>query len=182
MKINAPQDLELAEKIKSATRIGLGQDSHGFEEEKEKLLVLGGVLIPNEKGLKGNSDGDVILHALFNSVSQAIGERSISYYADKMCLEQGITDSKEYLKVILNKLKEKNYKINNVGIMIEAKKPKLEPYHAKIKQSLSNLLKINKEQIGLTFTSGESLTDFGKGLGIQCFVITTLNKNEQANS
>lgn len=176
IKITTPQDLALAENFKSGARVGLGQDSHRFEE-KEKPLALGGFVIPNERGLKGNSDGDVILHALFNAISQAIGKRSISIYSDKMCLEQGIKDSKEYLKIILKKLEEKNYKINNVGIMIEAKKPKLEPYHDKIKESLSGILKIEKEQIGLTFTSGEELTDFGRGLGIQCFAITALNKN-----
>lgn len=172
IKITTPENLMLSEKINSAKRIGLGHDSHRFEE-KEKLLILGGILIPNEKGLKANSDGDVILHALFNSISQAIGERSISCYADSLC-KKGIIDSKEYLKIILKKLNERKYKIGNIGIMVEAKKPKLEPYHDKIKESLSNLLKIEKSQIGLTFTSGEDLTDFGKGKGMQCFAIATL--------
>jgi len=176
IKITTPEDLQLAEKIKIGARIGLGQDSHSFEE-KEKPLILGGIEIPNEPGLKANSDGDVILHTLFNALSQAIGYKSIGCYADKMCLEQGITDSKEYLKVILEKLKEENYKINNVGIMMELKKPNLGQYHDKIKESLSNLLKIEKNKIGLTFTSGDNLTEFGKGLGIQCFVVTIVNKN-----
>jgi len=175
IKITTPEDLVIAEKIKTGARVGLGLDSHRFETEKEKPLILGGIEIPNEPGLKANSDGDVILHALFNALSQAIGGRSLGYYADKMCSEQEIKDSKEYLKVILNRLEEKNCKINNIGIMIEAKKPKLEPWHDKIKESLSELLKINKSQIGLTFTSGEDLTDFGKGLGIQCYCVVSLD-------
>ncbi len=175
IKITTPEDLQIAEKIKSGARVGLGQDSHRFDE-KQKPLILGGILIPDEQGLKANSDGDVILHALFNALSQAIGGRSISCYADKMCLEKGITDSKEYLKVILKKLNEDNWQINNVGVMVEAKKPKLEPYHDKIKESLSNLLKIEKDKIGLTFTSGEGLSEFGKGLGMQCFVACTVVK------
>lgn len=176
IKITTPEDLQLAEKIKAGARAGLGQDSHRFDDQ-QKPLILGGIEIPNEPGLKANSDGDVILHALFNSLSQAIGDKSIGCYADKMCLEQGITDSKEYLKVILEKLKEKNYKINNVGIMMELKKPRLDAYHDKIKESLSNLLKIEKNKIGLTFTSGDNLTEFGKGLGIQCFAVAIVNKN-----
>jgi len=175
IKITTPEDLIAAEKITKGARVGLGLDSHRFETEKEKPLILGGIEIPNEPGLKANSDGDVILHALFNALSQAIGGRSLGYYADKMCSEQEIKDSKEYLKVILNRLEEKNCKINNIGIMIEAKKPKLEPWHDKIKESLSELLKINKSQIGLTFTSGEDLTDFGKGLGIQCYCVVSLD-------
>lgn len=174
IKITTPQDLIQAERIKTGSRIGLGQDSHQFDDQPKKLLI-GGFEIPNEPGLKANSDGDVILHALFNSLAQAIGERSISQYADDMCLKQGIKDSKEYLKVILNLLNEKHYKINNIGIMVEAKKPRLEQHHDNIKESISNLLKIEKENIGITFTSGEELSDYGKGLGIQCFAVSTIN-------
>ena len=172
IKITTPEDLVTAEKITKGARVGLGLDSHRFETEKP--LILGGIEIPDEPGLKADSDGDVILHALFNALSQAIGGRSLGCYADKMCLEQEIKDSKKYLKVILKKLEEKNCKINNIGIMMEAKKPRLEPWHDKIKESISQLLKIDKENIGLTFMTGEDLTDFGKGLGIQCYCVVTV--------
>ena len=178
IKITTPEDLVIAEKIKTGARVGLGLDSHRFETEKEKPLILGGIEIPNEPGLKANSDGDVILHALFNALSQAIGGRSLGCYADKMCLQDGITDSKEYLKVILKKLEEKNQKINNIGIMMELKKPHLGEYHDKIKESIADLLNIKTEQIGLIFTSGEDLTDFGKGLGIQCYVIAAVSNSK----
>jgi len=178
IKITTPEDLIAAEKITKGARVGLGLDSHRFETEKEKPLILGGIEIPNEPGLKANSDGDVILHALFNALSQAIGGRSLGCYADKMCLQDGITDSKEYLKVILKKLEEKNQKINNIGIMMELKKPHLGEYHDKIKESIADLLNIKTEQIGLIFTSGEDLTDFGKGLGIQCYVIAAVSNSK----
>jgi len=179
MKITTDEDLRIAEGIlmkrnnfNANFRIGFGQDSHKFSS-KNKKLILGGCIIPNETGLDANSDGDVILHALFNAISQAIGERSLGYYADEM-YKKGIKDSKEYLKVILNKLNQKSLKINNVGIMIEASRPKLEKHSNKIKQSLSKILKINKEKIGITYTSGENLTAFGQGKGMQCFAVVTI--------
>jgi 2-C-methyl-D-erythritol 4-phosphate cytidylyltransferase/2-C-methyl-D-erythritol 4-phosphate cytidylyltransferase/2-C-methyl-D-erythritol 2,4-cyclodiphosphate synthase len=172
IKITTPEDLLFAERLKTGSRIGIGLDSHRFGGEKP--LVLGGVLIPDEEGLEANSDGDVILHSLFNALSQAIGDRSISCYADKMC-EEGITDSKEYLKVILKKVEEKGYKINNIGVMSEGKRPRLEQHHDKIKESLSKLLNIKDEQIGLTFTSGEELSAFGKGEGIQVFSVVIVS-------
>ncbi len=174
IKITTPEDLVAAEKIVKGSRIGLGQDSHKFIDEKQ--LKLGGILIEHEKGLEGNSDGDVILHALFNAFSQAIGMRSIGCYADDMCLEQGITDSREYLKFIYEKVKEKGYAVNNIGIMVEALKPRMEKYHDKIKESISKLIGCEVSQIGLTFTSGEELTSFGRGEGMQCFVVVTLSK------
>jgi len=175
IKITTQDDLEIAEGIlmkRINFRIGFGQDSHKFSS-KNKKLVLGGYTIQNETGLEANSDGDVILHALFNSISSAIGEKSLGYYADNM-FKKGITDSKEYLKIILDKLNQKNLTINNISISIEASKPKLEKHTDKIKESLSRILKIEKQQIGITYTSGEGLTAFGQGKGMQCFVVVSL--------
>ncbi|MBI2101775.1 2-C-methyl-D-erythritol 4-phosphate cytidylyltransferase [Candidatus Woesearchaeota archaeon] len=178
IKITTYEDLKIAEAIlakrnNAGFRIGFGQDSHKFSKNKNKKLVLGGCILLDETGLEANSDGDVVLHALFNAVSTAIGERSLGYYSDEMC-RKGITDSKEYLKVILDKLKQKNMELNNVSIMIEAGKPKLEKYTDKIKNSLSKILKLEKERIGIAYTSGEKLTAFGRGEGIQGFAVVSL--------
>lgn len=155
---------------------GLGQDSHRFVDEgEEKPLLLGGALIPGHIGLKGNSDADVILHAIFNAISQALGERSLGHYSDPLC-ERGITDSKEYVKVILKIMDNHGFKISNIGIMLECKTPKIEQYSQLIKESLSKILKLDLHLIGLTATSGEGLTDFGKGLGIQSLVTVLLDK------
>lgn len=180
IKITTQDDLRIAEGIllkRNNTilnfRIGYGQDSHRFSSNKSRKLVLGGYIIPNEIGLEANSDGDVVLHALFNAISSAIGDKSLGYYADAM-FNKGITDSKEYIKIILSKLNQKNFRINNVSIAIEAKKPKLEKYTEKIKNSLSRILKLEKESIGITYTSGEGLTLFWQGKGMQGFVVVSL--------
>ncbi len=160
-------------------RIGIGQDSHCFETEENKPLVLGGVKISESGGLKANSDGDVILHSLCNALSSAIGGDSIGTWADKMCLEEGIKDSDRYLKHVFNKIKTFNLSITNISISVEAKKPRLAlELINKIKKSLSKLLEIKIDQIGLTFTSGEGLTAFGRGEGIQVFSIVSINKND----
>lgn len=178
IKITTPDDLRIAEGIlmgrgNAGLRVGFGQDSHKFSGNKNKKLILGGFVIPNEIGLEANSDGDLILHALFNAISSAIGERSLGYYSDSMC-KKGVTDSKEYLKVILNKLNQKNMAISNVSVSIEAKKPKLEKYTERIKGSLSGILKLEKERIGITYTSGEELSSFGQGRGMQCFAVVSI--------
>jgi 2-C-methyl-D-erythritol 2,4-cyclodiphosphate synthase len=155
--------------------VGLGLDSHHFVEAgDDKPLVLGGVVIPGERGLKGNSDADVILHAVFNALTQAVGGRSIGYYCDKLCLEDGITDSREYLKIPLHMLAEKRCVINNLGITVEGHRPRIEPWSDAIKESLAQLLGIDVAQIGINATSGEKLTAFGRGEGLQAFVIVSL--------
>ena len=181
VKITTRDDLKIAEgilmkrnNINSNFRVGFGQDSHAFSKDKSKKLILGGYIIPNETGLEADSDGDLILHALFNAISSAIGERGLGYYSDPMC-KKGITDSREYLKLILKKLNDRNMKINNLSISIEASKPRLEKHTGKIIESLSKILSLNKENIGITYTSGDNLTSFGQGKGMQCFAAVALN-------
>lgn len=151
-------------------RVGIGQDSHKFSKAPvggRKPLVLGGIKIADSGGLEGNSDGDVILHSLCNALSSAIGGDSLATWSDKMC-EQGIKDSKKYVEVIIEKLKDQGYKVENVSVAVEAKKPYIELKTAdRMKERIAKLLEINKDQVGITFTSGEGLTPFGKGLGVQ---------------
>ncbi len=158
-------------------RVGFGQDSHWFLDDANKKLVLGGIEVEGEKGLKGNSDGDAVLHAICASIEQALGRVNFSVYADEMC-KNGIIDSAEYLKVALSHMKEDGYDINNLGISIEAKTPKILPIEERMKNRLAELLQIEKSQIGINATTGEELTAFGRGEGIQVFVIVSLIKNE----
>ena len=153
-------------------KIGIGQDSHRFVEgHTSKKLVLGGVVIENSPALEGNSDADVILHAITNAISGVSCKNILGRIADDMCLKEGITDSKAYLKAALDTLND--YKITHVSISIEALKPKLEPYIEKIRESIANLLDINKYSVGITATTGEGLTKFGQGEGIFCTAIVT---------
>lgn len=157
-------------------RTGIGQDSHHFDPD-QKGLTIGGITLPEEQKLQANSDGDVILHAIFNALSQAIGEQSLGFYADPLC-EQGVKDSKKYLEIILKKVDEENFQINSLGLMIECKRPKIDPISAQLKKSLSTLLNLSPSRIGITATSGENLTSFGAGMGIQCFAIISLVKSK----
>ena len=175
-KITMPLDLENARLLINADRVGIGQDSHKFSEQP-KQLVLGGVVIPDENGLEANSDGDVVLHSLFNALSQSVGGKSLGFYADPLC-RQGIKNSAVYLKIALEMIKEKGFGINNIGVMIEAKKPRFGEYEDQVKEKIASLCCIEKDQVGLTSTSGEELTPFGKGEAIQVFSIVSLRKVE----
>ncbi len=159
-------------------RVGFGQDSHRFSNDATRKLVLGGVEIENESGLEGNSDGDVFIHAICAAIEQALGRTNFSVYADEMC-KNGIVDSAEYLKIALSHLKENNYIINNLGISMEAKKPRILPLEDKLKDNLVKILKLDKNNIGINATSGDELTAFGRGEGIQVFVIISLIKDEK---
>ncbi len=157
-------------------KCSIGQDSHRFEPEgSTKPLVLGGITISGCPGLSGNSDADVILHAITNAISGISGINILGAVADKMC-QEGITDSRAYLVKALESLVE--YRISHLSLSIEAKRPKLSEHIPRLKESIARLCGIEIADVGITATTGEGLTDFGRGEGIQCLVIATALKIE----
>ncbi|HUT65010.1 MAG TPA: 2-C-methyl-D-erythritol 2,4-cyclodiphosphate synthase [Spirochaetota bacterium] len=155
-------------------RVGFGTDSHSFDENKDAPLILGAVKISDSDGLNANSDGDVILHAIFNALSQACGGESLGYYADPLC-EKGITDSSEYLKIALRMVNDIGCRIGNIGVMVEARRPRIPIEDVRrMKRAIADLCGISEQDVGITFTSGEGLTSFGKGKGILAQAIVTL--------
>jgi len=161
------------------TKIGIGQDSHRFDKDNSKPLILGGIKVSPRGGLKANSDGDVILHSLCNALSSAMGGDSLGTWADEMCLKQGIKDSKKYVEYIFNKIREQKYRVENISISVEVKTPRLSlEIIKKIKKTIGKLLAIKTNQVGITFTSGKGLTAFGRGEGIQVFTIVNFVHND----
>lgn len=157
-------------------RTGIGQDSHRFDTLNEKTCIIGGIEIINCEGLKGNSDADVVLHAITNAISGITGVNILGGIADELC-KKGITDSSVYLLKALEFLG--NNKISHVSISLECKKPKISPHIEKMKNRISDLLSISVSDIGITATTGEGLTDFGRGEGIQAFAILTTMDDTQ---
>ena len=156
-------------------KVAIGQDSHRFDfNDNTKKLILGGVEILDCPPLLGNSDADVVLHSVTNAVSGITCVNILGDIADKMC-KSGITDSSYYLKEALKYLDEK-YVISHLSISIECRTPKITPHIPAIRNNLSKLLDIDGSCIGITATTGEGLTDFGRGLGIQVFSCLTVDK------
>lgn len=153
----------------------IGQDSHRFLEEtydpSVNGIMLGGVKIPFDRQFQANSDGDVILHAVTNAVSGITGVNILGGAADKICLEKGIKDSRVYLEEGLKYLG--NRSVVHVSMTIECLRPKLKEHIPAIKESVASLLGISASHVGITATTGEGLTGFGRGEGIQVFVIMT---------
>lgn len=150
----------------------IGQDSHRFEPDgSEKPLMLGGVHIPDAPGLSGNSDADVVLHAICNALSGLSGVTVLGAVTDHMCTARGITDSCEYVKEALATLG--TVRLTHMSISVEAKRPHLALYTAAIRDSVANLAGLPVEHVGFTATSGEGLTAFGRGEGIAVFVIAS---------
>ena len=152
-------------------KTGIGLDSHQFVEgESDRVLVLGGIVFDDAPALSGNSDADVILHAVTDAVSGVTGHTVIGAVADAMCKE-GITDSKEYLKLALVDLG--NWRISHLSVAIECLRPKIDPKVPALRASLAGLLGINDSDVCITATTGEGLNDCGRGRGLHASAVLT---------
>lgn len=159
-------------------KVGIGQDSHRIQEPAAgKALVLGGVALKEEYALEGNSDSDVVLHAITNAVSGITGKPILGPVADKLC-KAGVTDSAAYLERAMEDLAAIGYRLTHVSVTLECRRPKILPLLPAMTSKVADLLGVAAEDVGITATSGEGLTDFGKGLGIQAFAVATAMRSE----
>ena len=160
--------------LASKTYFGIGFDIHRLI--KGKKLFLGGVKLPFHSGLKGHSDGDVILHAIIDSLLGAMRKKDIgTFFPDNKSKFKNIR-SPNMLKPILEILDINNFYINNLDINLICEQPKVSKYRNKIIKSLSNLLNLNKELINLKGKTVEKLGLIGKEKAIACEVICSISE------
>jgi len=162
--------------VQEKTFFGIGFDIHRLI--KGKKLYLGGVKIPFHSGLKGHSDGDVILHAIIDALLGAMNKKDIGTYfpSDKNKFKN--IRSPKMLIPIIQLLKNKNFYINNLDINLICEKPKISKYRNKIINSLIKLINVDKNVINLKGKTVEKLGLIGKEKAIACEVIVSISKHE----
>ncbi|MBI3900565.1 MAG: 2-C-methyl-D-erythritol 2,4-cyclodiphosphate synthase [Chlamydiia bacterium] len=155
-------------------RTGIGQDSHRFlPPDSSKPCIIGGTIFEETPGLDADSDGDCIYHSICNAITSLTGFPILGGIAKDLCCKDGITDSQVYLEHGLEFLQKKRQKIVHLAITIEGKRPQFEKMIPTMRAKLANVLKICLSQVGITATSGDGLTDFGCGDGVQALCILT---------
>ena len=155
---------------------GIGFDIHRLI--KNKKLYLGGIKIPFHSGLKGHSDGDVILHSIIDAILGSLRKKDIgSLYPSNKNKFKNIRSPK-MLNPIISDLKRNNYFINNLDINLICERPKVSKYRNKIVNSLSILMNIDKNIINLKGKTVEKLGLIGKENAIACEAIVSISKYE----
>jgi 2-C-methyl-D-erythritol 2,4-cyclodiphosphate synthase len=153
-------------------KVGIGQDSHRFlEEGAAKPCIIAGLIFEGVPGLDADSDGDVVFHAICNAITSITHVPILGGIAIDMCKKQGITDSLRYLEKALETLN--GVKVAHVALAIEGARPRLQVRVNEIRDSVARVLNIPIDCVGLTVTSGDGLTAFGRGEGLQCLAIVT---------
>jgi len=153
-------------------RIGIGYDVHKLIEGKD--LILGGIKIPYEKGLLGHSDADVLVHSIMDAILGALALGDIgSNFPDTDMTYKGIY-SIELLKKVGEIISDKGYIVSNIDSIIVAQNPKLSPYIIRMRECISDALKIDISKVSVKATTTERLGFEGDGTGISSQAVCLL--------
>ena len=158
------------------TYFGIGFDIHKLI--KKKKLYLGGIKIPFHSGLKGHSDGDVILHAIIDALLGAMKKKDIGTFFPSNKKKFKNIRSPKMLKPILTNLNKENFSINNLDINLICERPKVSKYRNKIINSISKLMDLRKDKINLKGKTVEKIGLIGKENAIACETIVSISKYE----
>lgn len=155
-------------------RIGFGNDIHRLE--KGKPLILGGVLIPSEKGAVGHSDADALTHAITDAILGALALGDIGLHFSDKDERWRDADSFVFLREALKMMNEKDFQIVNLDSTISLEKPKLRPFIDEMRGNLANVLEIDIENISIKAKTGEKVDAVGKERAIKAEAIILLQK------
>jgi len=155
-------------------RIGSGYDVHQLVTDRK--LVLGGVTIPHEKGLKGHSDADVIVHAVCDAMLGGAGLGDIGeHFPDSDPQFKGIS-SILLMVHCRNLLREKGYEVGNIDGTIFAQAPKISPYKKAMEQNLASAAAVSVDMVNIKATTTEGLGFEGRGEGIGAHAVVLLKQ------
>ena len=165
-------------------RIGTGYDVHRLVEDR--ALIMGGVVIPYEKGLLGHSDADVLLHAIMDALLGAAALGDIGkHFPDSNEKYKGISSLK-LLKEVKHLLDEELFIVENIDATIIAQRPKMAPYLQEMRENIAEVLQIDVSQVNVKATTEEGLGFTGEGLGIAaqavCLLESVRNYSFSGNS
>ena len=182
LKITYHKDLKLLEphlcnnNIKYITKIGNGFDIHRFDIKKnadKNFIHLGGIKINNIKSLISHSDGDVLLHAITDSILGIINKGDIGKLFPPSNKKWKNADSSLFLKHASIMLKKEKGIINNIDTVIICEKPKILNYSQKMVENIGRILDINPKKISIKGKTSESIGFIGREEGIAAMAITS---------
>jgi len=175
LKITDKEDLNIFKSLKKGKNYsGIGFDIHRLV--KKRNLYLGGIKINYHLGLEGHSDADPVLHSIIDSLLGACRLGDIGKLFSNKDHKYKNIRSTILLKKVIEKIKSKNFSINNIDINIITQKPKIKQYSKKMVQAISKMCEINHNQINIKGKTTEKLGLIGKGKAIACEVIASVTK------
>ena len=153
-------------------RIGIGYDIHKLAAGRR--LVLGGVRIPYDKGLKGHSDADVVVHAVCDAILGAAAMGDIGeHFPDTDKRYKGILSLK-LLNEVKGIMRRMRYKVVNIDVTVVAQEPKIAPFKRRMAQNIADMLQIGEKDVNIKATTNEGIGEIGKKTAIACYAVALI--------
>ena len=159
-------------------RIGQGFDTHQLVDGY--ALLIGGVSIPFEKGSKGYSDGDVLLHAIVDALLGSISLGDIGQHFPSSNNKWKDANSSVFLSHTYSLLNEARYKIQNIDATVILQEPHINDYIPKMRTNIATILQIDKNSVSVKATTSDYLGYCGRGEGISATAIALVLKEKSA--
>ena len=159
-------------------RIGNGYDIHRLVTGRE--LIIGGVNLkhPNNLGLDGHSDADVLSHSIMDALLGALSLGDIGKFFPPSDDKWKNADSLLLLSKVIDLIRNQGWEVNNIDSVIVAERPKIKPYVELMRRNISNTLEIEDNLIGIKATTNEKLGPEGREEGISCHSVVLLEKKK----
>jgi 2-C-methyl-D-erythritol 2,4-cyclodiphosphate synthase len=136
-------------------RIGYGFDSHEFHTGIP--LMIGGIMLPHNKGLGGHSDGDVLLHAITDALLGAIAAPDIGALFPPSDPKWKGADSAVFLREAMRRVRDAGYAVANLDASLILAAPKIGPHAGAIRARVAEILSLNADCVGLKAKTPEGL-------------------------
>jgi 2-C-methyl-D-erythritol 2,4-cyclodiphosphate synthase len=153
-------------------RVGIGYDLHPLVEGRP--LVLGGVTVPFDRGLRGHSDADVLTHAVIDALLGAAALGTIGQHFPDTDPRWKDASSLRLLDETMLVIQAAGWRVGNVDTVITAEAPRLQPHVAEMARTLAHHLKVTPQRVGVKATSPEGVGALGRGEGIAVQAVALL--------
>jgi 2-C-methyl-D-erythritol 2,4-cyclodiphosphate synthase len=153
-------------------RVGNGFDFHPLEAGRR--LVLGGVEIKHDKGLRGHSDADVAAHALANAILGALGAGDLGRHFPDSDPQYKNADSIGLLAAVWKLATDRGWRLGNADLTIFAEAPKLKPHLDAMCSRLAAALDADRSRVNVKASSPEGIGALGRGEGMAAAAIVML--------
>ena len=161
---------------RNSMRIGFASDIHRLVEGRK--LILAGVVVPFELGELAHSDGDVVYHALAESILGALALGDLGTHFPDSDDKYKDIDSSILVKKVVSLMTKEGYVIGNIDISITLEKPKLKNYISEMRNNIARLLETDVKNVSVKAGTNEKLDEIGKGLAVKAESIVLLKEKE----
>ncbi len=159
-------------------RVGIGYDIHRLV--RDRPLILGGVEIPNDQGLAGHSDADVLVHAICDALLGALALGDIGQHFPDTSDEWEGANSLDLLRRVAGRITAEGFGVSNIDVTVVLEQPRLASHTESMRQHLATAVGIPASRVSVKATTSERLGFTGREEGIAAHAVCAVFAREES--